>query len=47
MVDIGCTKMGPEGKIIIPKEMRGNLKKGEELLITKKGSDIILEKLNL
>jgi len=44
MVNIGVTKMSSKGQIVIPSEMRNDLKEGDELLIIKDDERIILKK---
>ena len=44
MVSINVTRMSSKGQIVIPSEMRGDLKEGDELLIIKDDERIILKK---
>jgi len=44
MASINVTKMSSKGQIVIPSNMRGNLKEGDELLIIKDEDRIILKK---
>lgn len=44
MVNINVTKMSSKGQVVIPSEMRKDLKEGEELLIIKDEDRIILKK---
>jgi len=44
MVNIGVTKMSSKGQIVIPSEMRKDLKEGDEFLIIKDEDRIILKK---
>jgi len=44
MVNINVTRMSSKGQIVIPSEMRGNLKEGDEILIIKDDERIILKK---
>lgn len=44
MVNINITRMSSKGQIVIPVEMRGNLKEGDELLIIKDEDRIVLKK---
>ena len=44
MINISTTKMSSKGQIVIPSNMRGNLKEGEELIIIKDDERIILKK---
>ena len=43
-MDISITKMSSKGQIVIPLEMRDNLKEGEKLLLIKNGKQIIIKK---
>lgn len=44
MVSINGTRMNSKGQIVIPSEMREDLKEGDELLIIKDDERIILKK---
>jgi len=44
MISINVTRMSSKGQIVIPSEMRGDLKEGDELLIIKDDERIILKK---
>ena len=44
MVTIGVTRISSKGQIVIPSEMRKDLKEGDELLIIKDEDRIILKK---
>lgn len=44
MVNINVTKMSSKGQIVIPSEMRTDLKEGDEILIIKDEDRIILKK---
>jgi len=44
MVGIAVTKMSSKGQIVIPAEMRADIKKGEQIVIIKAGDQIIMEK---
>ena len=44
MVEIEITHMSSKGQVVIPLEMRGDIKEGEKLFIIKSGSQIILKK---
>lgn len=44
MVSMGLTKVSSKGQVVIPSEMRGDLKEGQEFLILKDGDRIILKK---
>ena len=43
-MEIELTKMSSRGQVVIPKEMRKNIKEGEKLLVIQNGKQIILEK---
>ncbi len=45
-MDIAITKMSSKGQIVIPTEMREDIKEGEKLLIIKNGPQIIMKKAN-
>ncbi len=45
MENINTTKMSSRGQIVIPLDMRRNLKEGEEFVIIKNGNQIILKKI--
>ena len=42
--NIAVGHFGRKGRVVIPLSMRGNLKQGETLLITKQGDQIVLRK---
>jgi AbrB family looped-hinge helix DNA binding protein len=44
MVQIDITRMSSKGQVVIPVEMRDDLKEGEKLVVFKEGSQIILKK---
>lgn len=44
-MDIAITKMKTNGNIIIPEEMRRNIKEGEKLVIIKNKNQLILKKI--
>lgn len=44
MVNINVIRLSSKGQIVIPSEMRTNLKEGDELIIIKDGDRIILKK---
>ena len=46
MVNINVTKISSKGQIVIPSEMRNDLKEGDELLIIKDENRIILKKVD-
>ena len=43
-MEIATTKLSSRGQIVIPLEMRRNLKEGENLVVIKKGNDLIIRK---
>ncbi len=43
-MDIATTKMSSRGQIVIPLEMRADLKEGDTFVIIRKGEDILLRK---
>ena len=43
-MDISITKMSSKGQIVIPVEMRGNIKEGEKLVLIKNKNQIIMKK---
>jgi AbrB family looped-hinge helix DNA binding protein len=43
-MEIDTTKMSSRGQIVIPLEMRKNIKEGEKLIMIKKGDGIIIKK---
>lgn len=44
MEGIGITKMSSKGQIVIPLEMRNDIKEGDKLVIIKNNNQIILKK---
>jgi len=44
MVEIGITKMSSKGQVVIPLEMRKNLKEGEKLLVIEGDGKLIIKK---
>ena len=44
MVEINITKMSSKGQIVIPREMRKDIKEGEKIVIIQNGNQIILKK---
>jgi AbrB family looped-hinge helix DNA binding protein len=47
MANIGLTKISSKGQIVIPSELRGDLKEGEQLLIIKDEGRIMLRKIGV
>ena len=45
MVNISITRLSSKGQIVIPSEMRKDLKEGDELLILKDDHRIVLQKV--
>ncbi len=43
-MDISITKMSSKGQIVIPLEMRENLKEGEKIVLIKNKNQIIMKK---
>ena len=43
-MQIETTKMSSRGQVVIPLEMRKDIKEGEKLIVIKKGNEIILKK---
>lgn len=43
-MEIATTKLSSRGQIVIPALMRKNIKEGENLVIIKKGDDLIIRK---
>jgi len=46
MKNINITKMSSKGQIVIPQDMRKDIKEGEKLVIIQSGDHIILKKLD-
>jgi AbrB family looped-hinge helix DNA binding protein len=44
MNEISITKLSSKGQVVIPLEMREDMKEGDKLLIIKNGNQIILKK---
>ena len=44
MVNIQITKMSSKGQVVIPQEMRKNIKEGEKILVIQDGDKLILKK---
>ena len=47
MVNISITRLSSKGQIVIPSEMRKDLKEGDELLILKDDHRIVLQKVKM
>jgi AbrB family looped-hinge helix DNA binding protein len=45
MTNVDITKISSKGQIVIPQDMREDLKEGEKLIIIKAGKQIILQKV--
>ena len=45
-MEIGLTKMSSKGQIVIPSELRKNMKEGDQILIIKNNHQLILKKAN-
>ena len=43
MAQIALTKMSSKGQIVIPSEMRGEFKEGEQFVVIKNGKQLILK----
>jgi AbrB family looped-hinge helix DNA binding protein len=43
-MEIATTKLSSRGQIVIPVEMRSHLKEGDNLVIIKRGEELILKK---
>ena len=41
---IDTTKMSSRGQVVIPLDMRGDIKKGDKLIVIRKDDEIILKK---
>lgn len=44
MVEIEITRMSSRGQVVIPLEMRKDIKEGEKLIVIRNGNEIILKK---
>ncbi|MDP2925449.1 MAG: AbrB/MazE/SpoVT family DNA-binding domain-containing protein [Nanoarchaeota archaeon] len=44
MEEIAITRMSSKGQVVIPQEMRGDLKEGDKMVIMKNNGQIILKK---
>lgn len=45
MASISITKISSKGQVVIPQEMRENLREGEKLVVIKNDGQIILKKM--
>ena len=45
MASISITKISSKGQVVIPQEMRQNLKEGDKLVVIKNDGQIILKKM--
>jgi AbrB family looped-hinge helix DNA binding protein len=45
-MDIAITKMSSKGQIVIPSELRKDIKEGEKIIIIKNNHQLILKKAN-
>ena len=43
-MEIGTTKMSSRGQVVIPLDMRKDIKEGEKLIVIKRDDEIILKK---
>ena len=43
-MDIAITKMSSKGQVVIPTEMRNDIKEGDKLIIIKSGHQLIMKK---
>ncbi|MEX2017166.1 MAG: AbrB/MazE/SpoVT family DNA-binding domain-containing protein [Candidatus Pacearchaeota archaeon] len=41
---IGVTKMSSRGQVVIPLDIRKDIKEGEKLIVIRKGDEIVLKK---
>ena len=44
MANISITKMSSKGQVVIPQEMRKDIKEGEKLIVIQNGKQLILKK---
>ena len=44
MANIGITKVSSKGQIVIPGDLRGDIKEGDKLVVIRNGDQIILKK---
>jgi len=45
MANISITKMSSKGQVVIPQDMREDIKEGEKLVVIKNDKQIIIEKM--
>ena len=45
-MDIAITKMSSKGQVVIPQEMRKEIKEGQKLVVIQAGHQIIIEKVD-
>jgi len=45
-MDIAITKMSSKGQIVIPSEIRKDIREGEKLIVIKKDKQLILKKIS-
>ncbi len=43
-MDVAITKMSSKGQVVIPAEMRADIKEGEKLLIIKRNDQLVMKK---
>lgn len=43
-ISIDTTKMSSRGQVVIPLDMRGDIKEGDKLIVIRKDNEIILKK---
>jgi len=46
MANISVTKMSSKGQVVIPQDMREDIKEGDKLVVIKNNSQIILKKMD-
>ena len=46
MVDISITRMSSKGQVVIPQEIREDIKEGEKLVLIRNGKQIIMKKVS-
>ena len=44
MANIGITKASSKGQIVIPQDLRGDIKEGDKLVVIRNGKQLILKK---